>query len=156
MPELQPALEDVSVQNKGERLPALTCFSHAAHDAVSNPGSCKSTLMAYLKVLPCKLAFQLSSPQLVLVHRVNPLWIQNFAFPFVELHEIPVSTFLKPVNTLWMAAHPSGYIMHSSSAMSSANLLMVHSVPSSRSLMKRLNSIGPHISPQSTPLVTDP
>ena len=44
---------------------------------------------------------QLLSSQLahkpVLVHGVIPLQVQDFAFAFVELHEVPVSLFLQPV-----------------------------------------------------------
>jgi len=38
--------------------------------------------------------------------------------------------------------------------VSSANLLRVHSVPSSRSLMKMLNRTGPSTDPWGTPLVS--
>ena len=38
------------------------------------------------KALLCRAALQLFGPQCVLVHEVIPPQVQDFAFPFVELH----------------------------------------------------------------------
>ncbi|KAK4827087.1 LOW QUALITY PROTEIN: hypothetical protein QYF61_014189 [Mycteria americana] len=47
--------------------------------------------------------------------------------------------------SLWMVSHPSDVSTAPLSLMSSANLLRVHSIPLSMSLMKILNSTGPTI-----------
>jgi len=51
-----------------------------------------------------------------------------------------------------MAAQPSGVSTTPPSLVSSANLLRVHSNSSSRSLMKKLNKVGPSTDPWGTPL----
>jgi len=53
-----------------------------------------------------------------------------------------------------MATQPSGTAATPHILVSSANLLRVHSVPPSRSLVKWLNGTGPSIDPWGTPLVT--
>jgi len=53
-----------------------------------------------------------------------------------------------------MAAQRSGVPTTPLSSVSSANLLRVHSVPSSSSLMKKLNKIGPSTDPWGTLQVT--
>lgn len=61
----------------------------------------------------CKAAFQVVSPLLVLLHEVIPPQVQKSAFPFVELHETPISPFFQPVKvplnsstTIWyMKSH---------------------------------------------------
>ncbi|KAK4831783.1 hypothetical protein QYF61_019096, partial [Mycteria americana] len=62
----------------------------------------------------CKAAFQLCSPQHLRVHGVVPPQVQDFALPLVELHEVPASPFLQPVQvpldgstTLWCISHSS-------------------------------------------------
>jgi len=52
-----------------------------------------------------------------------------------------------------MASHPSGMSTAPLSLVSAANLLWVHSIPLSMSLMEILNSSGPN--KEGTPLVTD-
>lgn len=64
-------------------------------------------------------------------------------FPFVELQEILVDLFLQPVEVPRMAANPFGVLVTSCNFVSSANALRVPSLPSSKPLMKTLNSIGP-------------
>ncbi|PKU42357.1 rna-directed dna polymerase from mobile element jockey- hypothetical protein [Limosa lapponica baueri] len=54
----------------------------------------------------------------------------------------------------WMAAQSSGVSASPPSLVSSANLLRIHSVLSSRSLINMLNKTGPSIDPWGTPLVT--
>lgn len=46
------------------------------------------------QVLLCQPAFQ---PQHGPVHAVVPPWVQDSAFPFVELHEVPLCPLLQPV-----------------------------------------------------------
>lgn len=45
-------------------------------------------------------AFQLSSPQYILVHGVVTLQVQDFALLFVELHQFPVSPLLQSAEVL--------------------------------------------------------
>lgn len=60
-----------------------------------------------------------------------PHQLQDFALPHVALHDTPVCS-----TTLW-------YTSHSSSFVSTAQLLRVHPAPLSRSLKKTLNRTGP-------------
>ncbi|KAF1440525.1 Zinc finger RNA-binding protein, partial [Pygoscelis papua] len=123
---------------------------------------CKGTLLAHVqlgvrqdpRVLFCQAAFQLGGCQHILVHGVVPRWLQNFALPLVELHEIPIGPFLQPVEVPLDGSTTLWHISHSSQFVSSANLWRVHSAPSSRSLMKVLNRTGPSIDPWCTLLVT--
>ena len=103
-----------------------------------------------LQLLFCKVAFQLTGPQNILLLRVAPTKVQDFT----ELHEFLINPFflLRP---LWIATWPSRVSATSPSSVSSADLLKVHSVPSSKLLMKMLNRTGPSIDPQGTLLVTD-
>ncbi|GAB0181886.1 cAMP-dependent protein kinase inhibitor alpha [Grus japonensis] len=61
----------------------------------------------------CQAAFQLSSPQYVLVDGVVPPQAQDFALPLVELCEIPVSPFLQPVEVPLDGITAFWYIIHS-------------------------------------------
>jgi len=93
----------------------------------------KSTLLAHVQhgvhqdpqALFCQAAFQMSGPQ----PGVVPPQVRDFALLFVDLPEVPVISFLQPVEV------PSGWqhdpLMLSAtphSFLSSANLLMVLSV----------------------------
>ena len=78
----------------------------------------------------------------------------HIVFPFVELQEILVDLFLQFVEVPWMAAKLYGVLATSSNIVSPANMLRVHSLPSSGSLMKRLSSIGPINDPWDAQLVT--
>ncbi|KAK4832340.1 hypothetical protein QYF61_021869 [Mycteria americana] len=69
-----------------------------------------------LQVLFCQAAFQLVSPQRVLVPWVVPRQVQNFALPFAELNDVPVNPFLQPIEapldgskTLWCIIHFSQF-----------------------------------------------
>ena len=115
-------------------MPAGNALPNAAQDTVSRFCG-KGTLMACVqpgahqhpRVLFYKAAFQLGSPQHILVHGVVPPQVQDFALLLVEPHEVPVSPFLQPVQvpldgspTLWCVSRSSQFV-------SSANLLRVHS-----------------------------
>ena len=56
--------------------------------------------------------------------------------------------------SVWMASCPSGVSSAPPNLVSSIDVLRVHSIPLSLSLMKMLNSIGPCTDPRGTPLVT--
>ena len=80
----------------------------------------------------------------MLVPDVVPPQVQDLAFPFVELREIPVCTILQPVEVPLDGSASVSYILDTLPGfVSSTNLLKVHSVPLSRSLMKMLDSICP-------------
>lgn len=64
--------------------------------------------------------------------------VQDLVVSLVELHKLPAAQFSSLFRSLWTAAQPSAVSTTPPSSMPSANLLRVHSVPSSRSLMKRL------------------
>lgn len=98
-------------------------------------------------VLFCRTAFQLSGRQHVLVPGAVPPQTQDFKFVLVELHEVSLISFLQPVRVP-LDAQPSGAICPRFT--SSANLLTIYSVPSSRLFMKMLNNTGPNIDPFST------
>lgn len=45
-------------------------------------------------------AFQLGSPQCILVHGVVPPSVQDFVLPLVKLQEVSVSPFLQPLDVI--------------------------------------------------------
>jgi len=60
-------------------------------------GLCSSWCASGPQVLFYQAAFQLIGSQLVLVPGVILAQVQDFAFPLVELFEVPASQFLQPV-----------------------------------------------------------
>lgn len=106
------------------------------------------------QVLSCKAAFQLVITQSV--PDILPPGAGLCHFPLLNLIKFPISYFSrKLVRSPWMAAQPSGLSITPLNFISSANLLGVHSVPWFKSVVKRLNSICPRISPWSTTPVSD-
>lgn len=83
-------------------------------------------------------------------------WCLGYFFPFafVELHEIPRWPVLQPVKVHLNGSTPIWCNDHSSQFCIIGKLCEMHSVPSSRSLMKLLNSIGPIVDPWEAPVVT--
>ncbi|KAK4831516.1 hypothetical protein QYF61_018100 [Mycteria americana] len=84
--------------------PAGNGLPNAAQEAVG--GFChKGTLLAHgqlagnqdPQVLFCKAALKLVDPQPVLLPGIIPPQVQGFGLPFAELHKVPVSPFLQPV-----------------------------------------------------------
>lgn len=53
------------------------------------------------------------SPQRDLLHGVIPLQVQDFAFSFVELHQVSVSPFLNLVKDSLNGSTAMWYIIHS-------------------------------------------
>lgn len=79
----------------------------------------------------CRTSFQLVGLQNILVYGVNHPQGQDCIFFSVELHEVPLCTFLKllqdPLNgrtSIWLMSHTS-------QILSSATMLRLHSVLSS-------------------------
>jgi len=52
------------------------------------------------RAFSAKLFPSWAAPQYVLVHGVVSPQVQNFALPFVDLHEVPISPFLQPLQVL--------------------------------------------------------
>ncbi|KAK4828339.1 hypothetical protein QYF61_026000 [Mycteria americana] len=96
-------------QEKGKQKPCY--LSSLERERKGGGEKAQGTLLAHVQlgvhqdpqVLVCQAAFQTDSPQSVLVHGVSspghgiPPQVQDFALPLVELHEVPVSPFLQPV-----------------------------------------------------------
>lgn len=113
----------------------------------------KFTLLVHVhqnqQVLSCKAAFQLVINQSV--PDILPPSAGLCHFPLLNLIKFPISYISrKLLRSPWMAAQPSGLSITPLNFISSANLLGVHSVPSFRSLRKRLNCTCSRISPWST------
>jgi len=70
---------------------------------------------------------------------------------FIRLFSTHLSSLSR---SCWMAAQPSGVSATHPTFVSSANLLRVRFILSSRSLMSKLNKTGPSTDPWGTPLVT--
>lgn len=115
--------------------PESAVLSCATQDAV---GSCGWILFAllYSRILRFSSAKLLPSQ---LVHGVFPPPVVGL-FTFIELVEVPVGPFHQPAEVLLMAAQLS-CVTTPLSFVSPANLLRIHFVPSSRSLI--LNSVRP-------------
>ena len=80
--------------------------------------------------------------------------MQGLALGLVEPHEVYIGPLLKLCKSLSRASRPSGMTTTPHSLLSSANLLRVHLISLSMSLMKMLNSSSPCTDPWGTPLVT--
>jgi len=73
---------------------------------------------------------------------------------FLNLMRFMQAHFFSCFRSLWMASYPSGMSTASLILASPANLVRVHSISLSRSLMKIFNSIGHSTDPWGTPLVS--
>lgn len=94
--------------------------------------------------------------QPVLVHGVIPFHVQDFIFPFVALHAVPACILFRPVevgHSEWQTSTPV-YQALSPVLYHLQTCGRVHPVPSSRSLMKVLNTYSPSMKPGAIPLVT--
>lgn len=80
--------------------------------------------------------------------------VQDCAVHFVVFLDISVGAVLQPAEVPLCDSTPMGPITHSPSFVWSENMVRVHSVSFSRSLMKKLNSPGPSTSSWSTLLLT--
>ncbi|PKU41106.1 hypothetical protein llap_8596 [Limosa lapponica baueri] len=91
------------------------------------------------QALLCRASFQPVSLQPMLVHGVIPPQRQGFAVPFVELHEVPLCTFLHPVE-ITLNGNTTIHCINNSFQFCIITKLKAHSILSSISLMKMLNS----------------
>ncbi|KAK4828887.1 hypothetical protein QYF61_001445 [Mycteria americana] len=109
------------------------------------------------QVLFHQAAFQPLFPKPVTLHGVAVTQVQDPALSLVEPHTIGLGPSIQPVQIPLegKAFLPSSRSTLLPNLVLSANLLRVHSIPSSRSLIKMLNRTGPNTEPRGTPLVTD-
>ncbi|KAK4824318.1 LOW QUALITY PROTEIN: hypothetical protein QYF61_013593 [Mycteria americana] len=135
--------------------PAGHAIFDTSQDAIGFLGRL-GTLLAHIQaavnqhsqVLFCLAAFQPLFPKSVALHVVVVTQVQDPALGLVEPHTVGLSPSIQP------AQIPLSTLPHN--LVSSANLLRVHSIPSSRSLIKMLNRTGPNTEPWGTPLNSGP
>ncbi|KAK4810817.1 hypothetical protein QYF61_008789 [Mycteria americana] len=108
----------------------------------------------HLQVLLCRAAFQPLFPKPVALHGVVVTKVQDLALGLVESHTIASAHRSSLSRSLCRDFLPSSRSTLPHNLVSSANLLRVHSIPLSRSLIKILNRTGPNTEPWGTPLVT--
>ncbi|KAK4825966.1 hypothetical protein QYF61_003535 [Mycteria americana] len=155
-PELDAVLQVGSHQSRVEGQnhlprPAGHASFDAAQDMVGLLG-CEHTLPVhvqlfihqYPRVFLSRAALHPFIPQPVLIPGVAPTQVQDPALGLVEPHQVHMGPLLQLVHVP-LDDIPSGVSTAPLSLVSSANLLRVHSIPLSMSLMKILNSTGPTI-----------
>ena len=105
---------------------------NAAQETVGRLGHQGALLACFpFGVLFCKAVFQLASPQHILVHGLVPPQVQDFSILRAELDDVPFSPSLQPVEVPLDSRTTSCVSATPPSFLSSANLLRVHSAPSS-------------------------
>lgn len=90
--------------------PADNSLPNTAQDAVDF-FCCKDALLAHVQLFvhqDCQVffgraAFQLVRPQATPINGIIPPHMQDFALPFVELHEVPLSPFPQPFKVSYNA-----------------------------------------------------
>ena len=117
---------------------------------------CYASPTSNAQVLLGRAALKPFIPQPVLMLGIPVTKVQDFALGLVELHSQgshrPNPQALS--RSLWMASLPSSKWIVPLSLVTSANLLRLHSISPSTSLMKMLNNTGPSTDPWRTSLVT--
>ena len=130
---------------------------HAAFDVAQDTVGllgCKCTLPGHVELHINQHPQVLLGPfsdQPVFVLGIAPTCVQDFALGLAEFHEVCTSLS----RSRWMASLSFSLLTTPYSLVLPANVLRVHSIPLSMSLMKMLNSTGPNNDPSGTPLVTD-
>jgi len=92
-------------------------------------------------------AFQPHFPKTVALHGVVVTQMQDLALGLVKTHTVDLCPSIQPVRSPCIAFLPSSRLTLLPNLVSSANLLRVHSTPSSNSLIKMLNNTGPNTEP---------
>jgi len=117
------------VLSREERPPPLSCWRHFLMQPRIRLTAFAVRLHCWLtvrkvhqdpQVLLCRAVFQPVGPQHVLIPRIIPSQVQEFAFSLVEL-EIPLGPFFSMLNgstAIWFISHSSQFFLLS------ANLLM--------------------------------
>jgi len=157
-PELDAGLQTVSHQiglNGQNHLPRPA--GHAVFDAAQDTAGllvCECTLSAEVQLFihqyPQVLLRAALNPfirQPVSIVGIAPTVVQYPALALLNLMRFTWAHFSSLSRSLWMAFHPSGVSTAPFSLVSSANLLRVHSLLLSMSLMKLLNSTRPNMDP---------
>ena len=112
-------------------------------------GSCPAGIPQYSQDHFSRAVLNPFIPQLILMTWVAFCQVQDFTLRFVEPYEFHLS------GSLWMASCPLGMSTASHRLVWSANLLRMHLIPLSMSLMKMINSTGSITDPWGMPLVTN-
>jgi len=139
------------VLSRGEVSPPLICWQHYSP---CSPGY--HPLSWFTRTpwsISAKLLPRTVGSQNILEHGVFFYICRILHFPLLNMRFQSAHVYSLS-RCLWMAAQPSGISATPPCCVSSANFLWIHSDPSSRSLMKTLNRIGPNIDPWGTQLVT--
>ncbi|KAK4825953.1 LOW QUALITY PROTEIN: hypothetical protein QYF61_003471 [Mycteria americana] len=113
----------------------------------------QSAVNQHPQVLFHQAAFQPLFPKPVALHGLVVVQVQDLALGLVEPHTIGLGPWIQPVQVP-LQSLPALKSTLPPNLVSSANLLRVHSIPSSRSLIKILNRTGPSTEPWGTLLVT--
>lgn len=106
---------------RGEGSPLSVCWQHPSQHSHEAVGlfSCVGAFLARGQLIAhedpkvhfCKAVFQPIGIYCVGVIEITPSKRQDFALPFVELHEVPVCLFLWSVKVLLNAMQPSGILL---------------------------------------------
>ncbi|KAM9656072.1 uncharacterized protein ACIBXB_008597 [Morphnus guianensis] len=141
--------------------PAGHTISDTGQDAVGLLGHL-GTLLAHIQpavnqhpqVLFCQAAFQPLFPKPVELHGVAVTKCRTRHLALLNLIQLASAHPSSLSRSLCRAFLPSSRSTLPPNLVSSANLLTVHSIPLSKSLIKTLNRMGPNTEPWGTPLVT--
>ena len=155
-PELHAGLWVGCHQSRAEgQNPLPWTAGHTAFDAAQDTIGlqvCEWTLVAhdqlfihqYPQVLLDRAALNPFVPQPVMIPEVAPTQVcRTLHLALLNLMRLARDHFSSLSMSLWMASCPSGVSTAPLSLVSSANLLKVHRISFSRSLMKMLNCTGP-------------
>ncbi|KAK4823665.1 LOW QUALITY PROTEIN: hypothetical protein QYF61_005017 [Mycteria americana] len=136
--------------------PAGHTISETSQDAIGLLGHL-GTLLAHIQLAIDQhhqvLFYRPLFPKPVALHGVVVTQVQDLALSLLESHKIGLGPSIQPIQ-IPLAFLPSSRSTLPHNLVSSANLLRVHSIASSRSLIKILNRTGPSTEPWGTPLVT--
>ncbi|KAM9656645.1 uncharacterized protein ACIBXB_008917 isoform 1-T1 [Morphnus guianensis] len=155
--EVQP--HQCQIQGNNHLLvPAGHTISDTGQDAVGLLGHL-GTLLAHIQpahpqVLFCWAAFQPLFPKPVVLHGVAVTKCRTWHLALLNLIQLASAHRSSLSRSLCRAFLPSSRSTLPPNLVSSANLLRVHSNPSSKSSIKILNRTGPSTEPWGTPLVT--
>ena len=124
-------------------MPCWPCFFAAAQDMVGVLG-CEGTLLAHGQLLSTKSFWQGCAQFFHLPASTGSADCHDpgadHALGFVEPHEVLLGHCSSPSESLWIASRHSDMLTTLHSLMSSINLMRVHVIPLSTSLMKILKS----------------
>ncbi|KAK4813337.1 hypothetical protein QYF61_026500 [Mycteria americana] len=141
--------------------PADHSISDTSQDAIGLLGHLGTLLVhiqlavdQHFQVLFRQAAFQPLFPKTVALHRVVVTQVQDPALSLVDLIQLALAHRSSLSRSLCRAFLPSSRSTLPHNLVSSANLLRVHSIPSSWSLIRILNRTGPNTEPWGTSLVT--